>query len=156
MVHDPEVGKIMGYDRGILATTEQYDAFKPTDPNNKGVAAYEDEVAKAGVLGKITPHPSGADVVEAAFLRIGGEVAQGKTKPADAAKAAVQRGQGRVRGLRGRTTMTLVKEAPAPPGGEAVRRSRRRAAAGGAARTSPAISSCRRGSRGSCCSRRAR
>ncbi|NUO44460.1 MAG: sugar ABC transporter substrate-binding protein, partial [Streptomyces sp.] len=87
MVHDPEVGKIMGYDRGILSTTEQYDAFVPTDDQNKGVKAYEEEVAKAGVLGKITPHPSGADVVEAAFLRIGGEVSQGKTKPADAAKA---------------------------------------------------------------------
>ncbi len=61
MVHDPEVGKIMGYDRGILSTTEQYDAFKPADDNNKGVAAYEDEVAEAGALGKITPHPSGAD-----------------------------------------------------------------------------------------------
>ncbi|KUN76927.1 extracellular solute-binding protein [Streptomyces griseoruber] len=87
MVHDPEVGKIMGYDRGILATTEQYEAFTPTDDNNKGVKAYEEEVAAAGVLGKITPHPSGTDVIEAAFLRIGGEVAQGKTKPADAAKA---------------------------------------------------------------------
>ncbi|MFJ9040696.1 ABC transporter substrate-binding protein [Streptomyces sp. NPDC102406] len=86
MVHDPEVGKIMGYDRGILATTEQYEAYKPADANNKGVAAYEDEVAAAGVLGKITPHPSGADVIEAAFLRIGGEVAQGKSKPAAAAK----------------------------------------------------------------------
>ncbi|MGW1327521.1 ABC transporter substrate-binding protein [Streptomyces antibioticus] len=87
MVHDPEVGTIMGYDRGILATTEQYDAFTPTDDNNKGVKAYEEEVAAAGALGKITPHPSGADVVEAAFLRIGGEVAQGRSKPADAAKA---------------------------------------------------------------------
>jgi multiple sugar transport system substrate-binding protein len=86
MVHDPEVGKIMGYDRGILATSEQYDAYKPADANNKGVAAYEEEVAAAGVLGKITPHPSGADVIEAAFLRIGGEVAQGKSKPAAAAK----------------------------------------------------------------------
>ncbi|MEU5113938.1 extracellular solute-binding protein [Streptomyces longwoodensis] len=86
MVHDPEVGSIMGYDRGILATTEQYAAFTPTDPTAKGVAAYEEEVATAGVLGKITPHPSGADVVEAAFLRIGGEVAQGRTKPAEAAR----------------------------------------------------------------------
>ncbi|MBO1331661.1 ABC transporter substrate-binding protein [Streptomyces sp. VRA16 Mangrove soil] len=86
MVHDPEVGKIMGYDRGILATQEQYDAFKPADAQNKAIAAYEDEVSKAGVLGKITPHPSGADVIEAAFLRIGGEVAQGKSKPAAAAK----------------------------------------------------------------------
>ena len=103
MVHDPEVGKIMGYDRGILATTEQYDAFKPTDAPNKAIAAYEDEVAKAGVLGTITPHPSGADVIEAAFLRIGGDIAQGKTKPADAREAVLRRGQGRVRGLRGRT-----------------------------------------------------
>ncbi|CAL9626364.1 Putative ABC transporter substrate-binding protein YesO [Streptomyces sp. enrichment culture] len=86
MVHDPEVGKIMGYDRGILATSEQYEAFTPTDDNNKGVKAYEEEVAAAGLLGKITPHPSGSDVIEAAFLRIGGEVAQGKAKPADAAK----------------------------------------------------------------------
>ncbi|MFE6890582.1 ABC transporter substrate-binding protein [Streptomyces sp. NPDC057694] len=86
MVHDPEVGKIMGYDRGILATEEQYDAYKPADKTSQGIADFEDEVAKAGVLGKITPHPSGADVIEAAFLRLGGEVAQGKTKPAAAAK----------------------------------------------------------------------
>ncbi|MEV1024678.1 extracellular solute-binding protein [Streptomyces sp. NPDC050264] len=86
MVHDPEVGKIMGYDRGILATTEQYDAYQPTDKTNKAVAAYEAEVSKAGVLGKMTPQPSGTDVVEAAFLRIGGEVAHGKTQPAAAAK----------------------------------------------------------------------
>ncbi|MCX3059073.1 ABC transporter substrate-binding protein [Streptomyces beihaiensis] len=86
MVHDPEVGKIMGYDRGILATTEQYDAYKPTDRTSKGIAAFEEEVAKAGVLGKITPHPSGADVIEAAFLRIGKEVAQGKSRPSAAAQ----------------------------------------------------------------------
>ncbi|MCZ9336771.1 extracellular solute-binding protein, partial [Streptomyces sp. TRM76130] len=39
MVHDPEVGEIMGYDRGILATSEQYAAFTPTDDTNKGVKA---------------------------------------------------------------------------------------------------------------------
>ena len=70
-----------------MTASRSSDAFKPTDPNNKGVSAYEDEVAEAGVLGKITPHPSGADVIESAFLRIGGEIAQGKTKPADGAKA---------------------------------------------------------------------
>ncbi|MFF4802049.1 ABC transporter substrate-binding protein [Streptomyces sp. NPDC001351] len=86
MVHDPEVGKIMGYDRGILASTQQYDAFKPTDPVNKEIAQYEADTAKAGVLGTITPHPSGADTIEAAFLRIGGDLAQGKTKPSAAVK----------------------------------------------------------------------
>jgi multiple sugar transport system substrate-binding protein len=79
MVHDPEVGKIMGYDRGILASNEQYAAYKPTDPVNKEIAQYEQDTAKAGVLGTITPHPSGADTVEAAFLRIGGDLGQGKT-----------------------------------------------------------------------------
>jgi multiple sugar transport system substrate-binding protein len=86
MVHDPEVGKIMGYDRGILASTEQYEAYKPSDEVGKEIARYEDDTAKAGVLGKITPHPSGADTVEAAFLRIGGDMAQGKTKVSDAVK----------------------------------------------------------------------
>jgi multiple sugar transport system substrate-binding protein len=86
MVHDPEVGRIMGYDRGILAGTEQYDAYKPTDAVNKEIAQYEVDTAKAGVLGTITPHPSGADTVEAAFLRIGGDLGQGKTKVADAVK----------------------------------------------------------------------
>ncbi|MFI9153256.1 ABC transporter substrate-binding protein [Streptomyces sp. NPDC053367] len=86
MVHDPEVGKIMGYDRGILATTEQYEAYKPTEAIGKEIAQYEEDTAKAGVLGKITPHPSGADTVEAAFLRIGGDMAQGKTKVSDAVK----------------------------------------------------------------------
>lgn len=38
MVHDPEVGRIMGYDRGILASTEQYAAYKPTDEVNKEIA----------------------------------------------------------------------------------------------------------------------
>jgi multiple sugar transport system substrate-binding protein len=76
----------MGYDRGILASTEQYAAYKPTDAVNKEIAQYEADTAEAGVLGTITPHPSGADTVEAAFLRIGGDLGQGKTKVADAVK----------------------------------------------------------------------
>jgi multiple sugar transport system substrate-binding protein len=86
MVHDPEVGKIMGYDRGILATTEQFDAYKPTDAPNQAIAKYETDVAAAGVLGTITPHPAGADTCESAFLRIGGDMSQGTTKVADAVK----------------------------------------------------------------------
>ncbi|MFP3989872.1 extracellular solute-binding protein [Streptomyces sp. E11-3] len=86
MVHDPEVGKIMGYDRGVLATTEQFEAFKPDDPVNQQIAAYEQQIADAGVLEPITPHPSGADVAEAAFLRLAEELSLGKTPPADAAK----------------------------------------------------------------------
>ncbi|MBG0856695.1 extracellular solute-binding protein [Streptomyces spinoverrucosus] len=86
MVHDPEVGKIMGYDRGILATTEQFEAYQPTDAPQKAIAQYEKDVAEAGVLGPITPHPAGADTVEAAFLRIAGDMAQGKTKVSDAVK----------------------------------------------------------------------
>ncbi|WP_329132479.1 ABC transporter substrate-binding protein [Streptomyces sp. NBC_00670] len=86
MVHDPEVGKIMGYDRGILAGTEQYGAYKPADAINKEIAQYEEDTAKAGVLGTITPHPSGADTVEAAFLRIGYDVGLGKAKVSDAVK----------------------------------------------------------------------
>ncbi|MFF3486802.1 ABC transporter substrate-binding protein [Streptomyces sp. NPDC002701] len=86
MVHDPEVGKIMGYDRGILATTEQFDAYKPADAPNQAIAKYEEDVAKAGLLGTITPHPAGADTVEAAFLRIAGDMSTGKTKVADAVK----------------------------------------------------------------------
>ena len=86
MVHDLEVGKIMGYDRGILASTEQYAAYKPTDTVNKEIAQYETDTAESGVLGTITPHPSGADTIEAAFLRIGGDLGQGKTKVADAVK----------------------------------------------------------------------
>ncbi|SER16093.1 carbohydrate ABC transporter substrate-binding protein, CUT1 family (TC 3.A.1.1.-) [Streptomyces sp. yr375] len=86
MVHDPEVGRIMGYDRGILASTEQYAAFKPTDAVAKEIAQYEADTAKAGVLGTITPHPSGADTIEAAFLRIAGDMSLGKTKVSDAVK----------------------------------------------------------------------
>lgn len=86
MAHDPEVGEIMGYDRGILATTEQFEAYKPTDAPNKAIAQYEEDVAAAGVLGEVTPHPAGADTVEAAFLRISGDMSQGKTKVADAVK----------------------------------------------------------------------
>ncbi|MET8860122.1 extracellular solute-binding protein [Streptomyces sp. NPDC004579] len=86
MVHDPEVGKIMGYDRGILATTEQFDAFQPSDAPSKAIARYEQDVAAAGVLGAITPHPAGADTVEAAFLRVGGDMSQGTTKVSDAVK----------------------------------------------------------------------
>ncbi|MER7396781.1 extracellular solute-binding protein [Streptomyces sp. NPDC000151] len=84
MVHDPEVGRIMGYDRGVLATKAQYEAFEPTDPVNKSIAAYEERTAAAGVLGPVTPHPAGADTVEAAFLRIGEDMGLGKTKVADA------------------------------------------------------------------------
>ncbi|WP_030611177.1 extracellular solute-binding protein [Streptomyces sclerotialus] len=86
MVHDPEVGKIMGYDRGILATEAQYQAFEPTDPVNKAIAAYEEKTAAAGVFGPVTPHPAGADTVEAAFLRIGTDLGVGKTEPADAVR----------------------------------------------------------------------
>ncbi|MFJ8602138.1 ABC transporter substrate-binding protein [Streptomyces shenzhenensis] len=86
MVHDPEVGTIMGYDRGILASTAQYEAFEPADEVNKEIAQYEEDTAEAGVLGTITPHPSGADTVEAAFLRIGGDLGQGRTRVADAVK----------------------------------------------------------------------
>jgi multiple sugar transport system substrate-binding protein len=86
MVHDPEVGRIMGYDRGILAGTAQYDAFKPADAVSKEIAQYEADTQKAGVLGAITPHPSGADTIEAAFLRLGGDLGQGKAKVADSVK----------------------------------------------------------------------
>ncbi|MFC7303739.1 ABC transporter substrate-binding protein [Streptomyces monticola] len=78
MVHDPGVGKIMGYDRGVLATTEQYEAYKPQDPVNKEIAAYEKSLVDAGVLEQITPHPAGADVCESAFLRIAEELTLGK------------------------------------------------------------------------------
>ncbi|MBX9395985.1 extracellular solute-binding protein [Streptomyces sp. TRM72054] len=86
MVHDPEVGRIMGYDRGILATTEQFEAYQPSDAPQQAIAQYEKDVAEAGVLGPITPHPAGADTVEAAFLRIAGDVGLGKSKVSDAVK----------------------------------------------------------------------
>lgn len=38
------------------------------------------------MLGAITPHPAGADTVESAFLRIGGDMSQGTTKVSDAVK----------------------------------------------------------------------
>jgi multiple sugar transport system substrate-binding protein len=68
------------------ASSEQYAAYRPADAVNKEIAQYEEDTAKAGVLGTITPHPSGADTTEAAFLRIGGDLGQGKTKVADAVK----------------------------------------------------------------------
>ncbi|WP_149827236.1 ABC transporter substrate-binding protein [Streptomyces tailanensis] len=86
MVHEPEVAKIMGYDRGVPATQAQYDAFKPTDPVNKAIAEYEESLVEAGVLEPITPHPNGADICEAAFLRIGEEVGLGKRSVDDAVK----------------------------------------------------------------------
>ncbi|MEV5431369.1 extracellular solute-binding protein [Streptomyces sp. NPDC052701] len=86
MVHDPEVGRIMGYDRGVLASTGQYEAYEPSGEVDKEIARYEEDTAKAGVLGTITPHPSGADTAEAAFLRIAGDMSLGKTKVADAVK----------------------------------------------------------------------
>ncbi|MFI1732409.1 ABC transporter substrate-binding protein [Streptomyces acidicola] len=86
MVHDPEVAKIMGYDRGVPTTQAQYDAFQPTDPVNKAIAAYEESLVEAGVLEPITPHPNGADICEAAFLRIAEELALGKRSVGDAVK----------------------------------------------------------------------
>ncbi|MGJ5829458.1 ABC transporter substrate-binding protein [Streptomyces ossamyceticus] len=86
MVHEPEVAKIMGYDRGVPATQAQYDAFKPTDPVNKAIAEYEESLVAAGVLEPITPHPNGADICEAGFMRIAEEVALGKRSVDDAVK----------------------------------------------------------------------
>ncbi|MET9878302.1 sugar ABC transporter substrate-binding protein [Actinacidiphila glaucinigra] len=81
MVHDPEVGKIMGYNRGVLPTNAQFEAYEPTGVDAQ-IAAYEKSVT--GVIEPITPHPAGADVAEAAFLRIYAEVALGKTSVDDA------------------------------------------------------------------------
>lgn len=85
MVHDPEVAKIMGYDRGVPTTTAQYEAYKPAEEKdkviaavNKEIAAYEEQLVDSGVLETITPHPAGADVCEAAFLRIAEELALGE------------------------------------------------------------------------------
>ncbi|GAA1362434.1 ABC transporter substrate-binding protein [Streptomyces beijiangensis] len=77
MVHEPAVAKIMGYDRGVPSTTAQFDAFKPSDTVAQGISAYETQIATAGVLQTITPHPAGADTCEAAFLRIANDVSLG-------------------------------------------------------------------------------
>ncbi|UUU20729.1 ABC transporter substrate-binding protein [Streptomyces sp. DSM 40750] len=86
MVHEPEVAKIMGYDRGVPATQAQYDAYKPTDPVNKAIAEYEQSLVDTGVLEPITPHPNGADICEAGFMRIAEELALGKRSVDDAVK----------------------------------------------------------------------
>ncbi|MGW0735259.1 ABC transporter substrate-binding protein [Streptomyces sp. NPDC002851] len=86
MVHDPEVGKIMGYDRGVPATTEQDEAYKPTNPVDQEISAYEKSLVDAGVLETITPHPAGADICESAFLRIAEELTLGKRSVGEAVK----------------------------------------------------------------------
>ncbi|MET9800550.1 extracellular solute-binding protein [Streptomyces sp. NPDC006368] len=84
MVHEPEVARIMGYDRGVPATTAQYEAFRPTDEVNKQIAAYEKQLIDSGALETITPHPAGADIAEAAFLRVAEDMALGKRSVAEA------------------------------------------------------------------------
>ncbi|MFD7319483.1 ABC transporter substrate-binding protein [Streptomyces sp. NPDC059875] len=84
MVHDPEVAKIMGFDRGVPATTAQYEAFKPSDPVAQQIAAYEKQLVDTRVLETITPHPAGADLCEAAFLRLAEDMALGKRSVGDA------------------------------------------------------------------------
>lgn len=86
MTHDPEVARIMGYDRGVPATTAQFEAYEPSDAPSKAIGAYETAIADAGVLEPITPHPAGADVIEAAFLRIGADLSLGKASPKDSVK----------------------------------------------------------------------
>ncbi|WP_228446923.1 ABC transporter substrate-binding protein [Streptomyces paludis] len=86
MVHDPEVAKIMGYDRGVPATVAQNEAFQPTDQVGKDIAAYEKQLVDTGVLEPITPHPAGADVAESAFLRLAEELALGTRSVDDAVK----------------------------------------------------------------------
>lgn len=76
MTHDPEVGKIMGYNRGILPTASQFDAYQATGVNAQ-IKAYEQQ--SAPYIQKMTPQPTGTGVVEAAFLRIYGDIALGKT-----------------------------------------------------------------------------
>ncbi len=80
MVNDPEVGKIMGYNRGVLPTNAQFEAYKPEGPDAM-IAEYENSVTE--YLEPITPHPAGTDTVEAAFLSIYGSVAQGTTSVDD-------------------------------------------------------------------------
>ncbi|MFE3128104.1 ABC transporter substrate-binding protein [Streptomyces hydrogenans] len=86
MVHDPEVGKIMGYDRGVPATEAQNAAYVPTDEVGRQIAAYEKQLVETRVLEPITPHPAGADVCEAAFLRLSEEMSLGTRTVADAVK----------------------------------------------------------------------
>ncbi|MFD9498394.1 ABC transporter substrate-binding protein [Streptomyces sp. NPDC060035] len=86
MTHDPAVARIMGYDRGVPATTAQFEAFQPTDAPSKAIAAYETAIADANILEPITPHPAGADVIEAAFLRISADLSLGKASPKDSVK----------------------------------------------------------------------
>lgn len=82
MAHDPQVGRIMGYNRGVLASRAQYDAYQPKGADAQ-IAAYEKQVADAGLLEPTTPHPDGFDVVEAAFLKIYEGIASGTTSVAD-------------------------------------------------------------------------
>ncbi len=91
MVHEPKVAEIMGYDRGVPATMAQYEAYRPSRESddtiasvNKEIAAYEESLVDTGVLETITPHPAGADVCEAAFLRIAEELALGKRSVGEA------------------------------------------------------------------------
>ncbi|MDX2294092.1 MULTISPECIES: ABC transporter substrate-binding protein [Streptomyces] len=86
MVHDPEVGTIMGYDRGVPATEAQNAAYVPADEVGKQIAAYEKQLVESRVLEPITPHPAGADVCEAAFLRLSEEMSLGTRTVADAVK----------------------------------------------------------------------
>ncbi len=86
MVHDPEVARIMGFDRGVPATVEQYEAFVPSDPVAKEIAAYEQSLVDTGVLEPITPHPAGADICESAFLRLAEELGLGTRSVDDAVK----------------------------------------------------------------------
>ncbi|MFJ2345194.1 ABC transporter substrate-binding protein [Streptomyces antimycoticus] len=106
MTHDPEVGEVMGYNRGIPATNSQYDAHRPQGVDAK-IAAYEKSVSAE--LEPITPHPAGAD-------NTGGP---GDSLLADA--AADRPGGGRPRGLCGRggapgPRLTRVPPAPGAMG----------------------------------------